>query len=68
MAANCAKQRTIPRSVWGKLDFYFVVALSVPIEAAWLEAKAMREQIANAIVGKVVGWGQWVGSCERKWS
>ncbi|KAK7988153.1 hypothetical protein PG990_005005 [Apiospora arundinis] len=48
--------------------FYFVVALSKPLEAGMLKAKATREQIADAIVGKVVGWGQWVGSCERKWA
>ncbi|KAK8050007.1 hypothetical protein PG994_011737, partial [Apiospora phragmitis] len=51
-----------------KSEFYFVVALSVPLDAGLLKAKATREQIADAIVGKVVGWGQWVGSCERKWT
>ncbi|KAK8088626.1 hypothetical protein PG997_003587 [Apiospora hydei] len=48
--------------------FYFVVALSAPLESGLLKAKATREQIAEAIVGKVVGWGQWVGSCERTWT
>ncbi|KAK7924149.1 hypothetical protein PG985_006203 [Apiospora marii] len=39
-----------------------------PLEAGLLKAKATREQVADAVVGKVAGWGQWVGSCERKWT
>ncbi|KAK8055836.1 hypothetical protein PG993_001063 [Apiospora rasikravindrae] len=49
-------------------DFFFVVALSAPLESGLLKAKATREQIADAIVGRIVGWGQWVGSCERNWT
>ncbi|KAK7031653.1 phosphatidylethanolamine-binding protein [Favolaschia claudopus] len=48
--------------------FYQVVALSEPLDPKLLSAKATREQIADAIVDKVLGWGMWVGSCERKWN
>lgn len=48
-------------------DFFFVIGLSDTLDRQMLEAKATREQIAEAIQGKVVAWGQWVGSCERVW-
>ncbi|KAI4599723.1 hypothetical protein KJ359_001459 [Pestalotiopsis sp. 9143b] len=48
-------------------DFFFVVGLSENLDQRMLEAKATREQIAEAIQGKVVAWGQWFGSCERTW-
>ncbi|KAF7345415.1 Phosphatidylethanolamine-binding protein [Mycena venus] len=47
--------------------FYEVIALEEPIDPKLLSSKATREQIADAIVGKVLGWGMWVGSCERVW-
>ncbi|KAF7533477.1 hypothetical protein G7054_g7034 [Neopestalotiopsis clavispora] len=47
--------------------FFFVIGLSDTLDRQMLEAKATREQIAEAIQGKVVAWGQWVGSCERVW-
>ncbi|GKT46704.1 UPF0132 membrane protein [Colletotrichum spaethianum] len=47
--------------------FFEVVALSEPLDKQMLEARATKEQVAEAIVGKVLGWGMWVGSCERRW-
>lgn len=49
------------------LDFFVVVALSEPLDKQLLKSKASKEQIAEAIKGKVLGWGMWVGRCERKW-
>lgn len=50
-------------------DFFQIVALSEPLPKALLEAKPQptREQIAEEIQGKVLGWGLWVGQYERKW-
>ena len=31
------------------------------------KGKVTRAVIAEEIVGKVVGWGEWIGSFERKW-
>ncbi|GJC80705.1 hypothetical protein ColLi_03543 [Colletotrichum liriopes] len=45
-----------------------VVALSEALDKNMLEARATREQVAEAVVGKVLGWGMWIGSCERKWN
>ncbi|KAI1085787.1 PEBP-like protein [Whalleya microplaca] len=47
--------------------FYEVVALKEPLDPSLLSSTASREQIADAIVGKVLGWGMWVGIAERKW-
>ncbi|KAI0024840.1 PEBP-like protein [Xylariomycetidae sp. FL0641] len=47
--------------------FFYVVALSEPLPAGLLTPAATREQIADAIVGKVLGWGVWVGVAERTW-
>lgn len=53
----------------GDADFFQVVALSEPLPKALLETKPQptREQIAEEIRGKVLGWGLWVGQYERKW-
>ncbi|KAH8890926.1 PEBP-like protein [Thozetella sp. PMI_491] len=48
--------------------FFEVVALSEPLDKELLKTKITREQVAEAINGKVLGWGMWVGSCERKWT
>jgi hypothetical protein len=48
-------------------DFYEVIALGEPLDPKLLSSKATREQVADAIVGKVLGWGMWVGSYERVW-
>ncbi|KAL0930951.1 uncharacterized protein CTRU02_213686 [Colletotrichum truncatum] len=47
--------------------FFEVVALGEPLDRTMLEARATREQVAEAVKGKVLGWGLWVGSCERRW-
>jgi hypothetical protein len=44
-----------------------LVALSKPVDHAKLSARATKEELAAEIVGKVVGWGAWVGVFERKW-
>ncbi|KAI9734269.1 MAG: hypothetical protein M1834_002373 [Cirrosporium novae-zelandiae] len=47
---------------------YEVIALKEPLDIKPSDAKSMtREQVADAIVGKVAGWGMWVGVFERKW-
>lgn len=50
-------------------DFYQIVALSEPLPAELLTSKPQpsREQVAEKIQGKVLGWGLWVGSYERTW-
>lgn len=50
-------------------DFYQVVALSEPLPKDFLMSKPQpsREQVAEKIEGKVLGWGLWVGQYERKW-
>lgn len=50
------------------LDFFQIVALSEPLAKELISSKPTKEQIAEAIKGKVLGWGLWVGSCERKWT
>lgn len=48
-------------------DFFEVIALKEPLDPSLLRANKTREQIADAIVGKVLAWGMWVGVAERKW-
>ncbi|WYZ40066.1 hypothetical protein EsH8_IV_000407 [Colletotrichum jinshuiense] len=45
-----------------------VVALSEPLDKKMLEARATKEQVAEAVNGKVLGWGMWIGSCQRRWT
>ncbi|KAI1247820.1 hypothetical protein MGN70_011713 [Eutypa lata] len=47
--------------------FYQIVALSEPLDTQLLSSTASRDQIADAINGKVLGWGMWTGVAERKW-
>ena len=47
--------------------FYQLIALNEPLDLATLGEKVTKDQLAAAIMGKVVGWGNWVGSFERKW-
>lgn len=49
-------------------DFYEVVALDEALPKELLQRRPTREQIAEAVQGKVLGWGLWVGKYERKWS
>lgn len=48
-------------------DFYEVVALSETLPKDLLQGRPTREQIAEAVQGKVLAWGLWVGVYERKW-
>ncbi|KAI1460656.1 PEBP-like protein [Annulohypoxylon moriforme] len=47
--------------------FFEVVALKEPLHPSVLSATTTREQIADAIVGKILAWGMWIGVAERKW-
>jgi phosphatidylethanolamine-binding protein (PEBP) family uncharacterized protein len=47
--------------------FFMVIALKEPLDSKLLTAETTREQVAEAIKGKVLGWGMWVGVAERKW-
>ncbi|KAF6805851.1 hypothetical protein CSOJ01_09207 [Colletotrichum sojae] len=47
--------------------FFQVVALGEALDKKMLEGHATREQVAEAVKGKVLGWGMWIGSCERRW-
>ncbi|RYP79752.1 hypothetical protein DL770_006541 [Monosporascus sp. CRB-9-2] len=47
--------------------FFMVVALGEPLDPRLLRSTPTRDQIADAIVGKVLGWGMWVGVAERTW-
>lgn len=51
----------------GPHRYYFqVVALSATIDRKELSQFPTKESFRGAIEGKVVGWGQWVGTFERK--
>ncbi|KAI2466574.1 PEBP-like protein [Annulohypoxylon bovei var. microspora] len=47
--------------------FFEVIALKEPLSPNLLSATTTREQIADAIVDKILAWGMWVGVAERKW-
>ncbi|KAI0887471.1 PEBP-like protein [Annulohypoxylon maeteangense] len=47
--------------------FFEVIALKEPLDPSLLNATTTREQIAGAIVGKILAWGMWTGVAERKW-
>ena len=47
--------------------FYQVIALSEKVnQKAFAAAKPTREELAQAIEGKVLAWGMWIGVFERK--
>ncbi|KAK0647530.1 hypothetical protein DIS24_g7689 [Lasiodiplodia hormozganensis] len=46
---------------------YQLVALSEPLDLQSLGSQVTKTKIAEAIKGKVVGWGSWVGVYERTW-
>ncbi|CEJ57868.1 hypothetical protein PMG11_06546 [Penicillium brasilianum] len=46
---------------------YTIVALNARLEFRHPE-KVTKNDIKRAMVGKVVGWGQWIGTFERTWS
>ena len=47
--------------------FYELVALKEPLEAKALSAMPSKKELAAAVLGKVVGWGVWVGVYEKEW-
>lgn len=47
--------------------FFTLVALSRGIDASKLSSLPTIEEIAKAMDGSVVGWGEWIGVYERKW-
>ncbi|KAJ5989543.1 hypothetical protein N7481_004753 [Penicillium waksmanii] len=47
--------------------FFTLVALSAPIDSSKLSDLPTIQEIAQAVEGNVVGWGEWVGVFERKW-
>ncbi|KAK9235716.1 phosphatidylethanolamine-binding protein [Lipomyces kononenkoae] len=47
--------------------YYTLVALKEPLDTSKMSALATKKEIAQAIEGKMIGWGQWVGLFERKW-
>lgn len=49
------------------IDFFEVVALSEALPKELLQSRPTREKIAEAVQGKVLAWGLWVGAYERKW-
>jgi hypothetical protein len=49
-------------------DFFEVVALNEALDEEFIKSKPSRDQVAEAIKGKILGWGMWTGSCERKWT
>lgn len=46
--------------------FHQLVALNEAVDVENLGAKVTKDRLAVA-VGIVVGWGHWIGVCERKW-
>ncbi|KAI1105941.1 PEBP-like protein [Jackrogersella minutella] len=48
--------------------FFEVIALKEPLHHSLLDAATTREQVADAIQGKILAWGMWVGVAERKWT
>lgn len=52
----------------GPHRYYFqLVALSAVVGLAKAGTIPTKKELSNEIKGKVLGWGEWVGVCERKW-
>jgi phosphatidylethanolamine-binding protein (PEBP) family uncharacterized protein len=47
--------------------FYQLVALKEPLDTKTLSARPTKKELADAIVGKVAGWGVWIGVFEKEW-
>lgn len=45
---------------------FTIVALNAPLEFERPE-KVTKQDIKHAMIGKVIGWGQWIGHFERPW-
>lgn len=46
--------------------YYQLVALREPVDTGKM-GKVTKDGLGRAIVGKVIRWGQWIGTYERKW-
>ncbi len=46
--------------------YYQLVALKEPVDTDKM-GKLTKDGLGAAIVGNVIGWGQWIGAYERKW-
>ncbi|KAJ5157891.1 uncharacterized protein N7482_008991 [Penicillium canariense] len=46
---------------------YTIIALDAPLDFEHPK-KATKNDIKHAMIGEVIGWGQWVGTFERTWS
>lgn len=47
--------------------FYQLVALKEPVDQKELGPKVTKDGLGAAIVGNVIGWGEWIGVYERRW-
>ena len=47
--------------------FYTLVALKEPLDTSNMSPLATKKEITEAIQGKIIGWGLWIGLFERKW-
>ena len=47
--------------------FYQLVALKEPLDKTKLSAMPTKKELADAIVDKMVGWGNWIGVYEKGW-
>jgi phosphatidylethanolamine-binding protein (PEBP) family uncharacterized protein len=47
--------------------FFTLIALNERVDSSKLSTLPTAEEMAGAIEGKVVGWGEWIGVYERKW-
>lgn len=47
--------------------FFTLVALSQPVDTTKLSPLPTVEEMAKEIEGKVLSWGEWIGTYERKW-
>jgi len=59
-----------PRPVMGHgaHRYYFqLIALKEPVDVENMSAIATKKELSEEIVGKVAGWGVWIGIFERRW-
>jgi phosphatidylethanolamine-binding protein (PEBP) family uncharacterized protein len=47
--------------------FFELVALNEPLDPTRLSPLPTKEELSEAIKGKVAGWGLWIGIFENKW-
>ncbi|KAJ2896132.1 hypothetical protein MKZ38_005856 [Zalerion maritima] len=53
----------------GKHRYFFqVIALSEPVDEKVAETTPTWDILLQEIGGNIIGWGEWVGGCERTWA